>query len=77
MKKIVLYLIKFYQIYISPLKKPCCRFYPVCSRYAKISVERFGVCKGLWLSFKRFLKCNPLFRGGYDPVPEKNIELDS
>ena len=77
MKKIVLYLIKFYQIYISPLKKPCCRFTPSCSDYAKEAVIRFGALKGRWLFLRRFLKCNPLFRGGYDPVPEKNIELDS
>ena len=71
MKKVVLILIKFYQMCISPLKKPCCRFIPSCSDYAKEAVIRFGVFKGIWLFFKRFLKCSPFFPGGYDPVPEK------
>ena len=63
--------IVFYQKNISPIKKPCCRFYPVCSDYAIESIERFGVFKGLFLSILRLLRCNPLFRGGFDPVPEK------
>ena len=73
MRKIILVLIKFYQVCLSPLKKPCCRFFPTCSDYAYESVKRFGVIKGIWFSLKRFLKCNPFYPGGYDPVPDKKL----
>ncbi len=71
MKKILLWLILFYQKYISKLKKPCCRYYPTCSNYAKEAIIKFGAAKGFYLAVKRILKCNPLFKGGNDPVPEK------
>lgn len=71
MKKIVIKLIVFYQKYLSPIKKPCCRFVPTCSHYALEAVERFGAAKGLWLSLKRIIRCNPFCKGGYDPVPKK------
>lgn len=61
--------IKFYRKFISPLKPACCRFYPSCSKYALEALEKYGPAKGLYLSTKRILKCNPLFKGGYDPVP--------
>lgn len=70
MKKILIFLINFYQKSISPLKKPCCRFTPCCSDYAKEAVERFGALKGGRLALCRFLRCNPFFKGGYDPVPD-------
>lgn len=72
MKRLVLSLIRFYQKHLSKLKgRPCCRFYPTCSSYTLGAVERFGAMKGLWLGMLRILRCNPLFRGGIDPVPEK------
>ena len=71
MKKFVINLILFYQKNISPIKKPCCRFYPVCSVYAIQSIERFGLFKGLFLAILRVIRCNPFFRGGFDPVPQK------
>ena len=70
-KKLVLGLIWLYQK-ISAHAPHRCRFYPTCSEYARVAVERFGVLKGGWLSFKRIVKCHPLNEGGYDPVPEKN-----
>lgn len=71
-KRLVLSLIRFYQKRLSRLKgKPCCRFYPTCSSYTLRAVERFGAVKGLWLGFLRILRCNPLCKGGIDPVPEK------
>lgn len=74
MKKIVLFLIRFYQRWLSRLKgKPCCRFYPTCSSYTLGAVERFGVVKGLWLGMLRILRCNPLFEGGIDPVPDQFV----
>jgi putative membrane protein insertion efficiency factor len=59
-----------YQKHISPRLGPRCRFYPTCSAYAYNAIERFGVFWGGFLAFWRLLRCNPLFKGGYDPVPE-------
>ena len=62
-------IIKFYQSYISPLIGPNCRYTPTCSQYSIISLKKHGIFSGLYLSIKRIIKCNPLFKGGYDPVP--------
>lgn len=70
MKGIVARLIAGYQRFISPLFPSCCRYYPSCSAYAKEAVRRFGVLKGGYLAIGRILRCNPLFPGGVDPVPE-------
>ncbi|MCX8094802.1 MAG: membrane protein insertion efficiency factor YidD [Caldisericia bacterium] len=69
MKKSVLFLIKFYQKFISPLFPPSCRFTPTCSQYTFEAVQKYGVLKGLFLGMKRILRCNPFFPGGEDPVP--------
>jgi putative membrane protein insertion efficiency factor len=71
LKKVFISVIRFYQIAISPLKPPSCRFYPTCSHYGLEAVERFGALKGGWLAIKRILKCHPFHPGGVDPVPEK------
>jgi putative membrane protein insertion efficiency factor len=71
MQKILLFVIKLYQKFISPLKPPTCRFYPSCSLYFYQAVLKFGISKGMWLGIKRILRCNPLNKGGYDPVPDK------
>ncbi len=70
MKRIVLALISFYRRFISPLKRPCCRFYPTCSSYAFEAVEKHGALRGTTLAVKRIIRCNPYHKGGYDPVPE-------
>jgi uncharacterized protein len=70
-KKLLIFFIRFYQIFISPLKPPTCRFYPTCSHYGLEAVKRFGAIKGGWLTIKRILKCHPFHPGGFDPVPEK------
>jgi putative membrane protein insertion efficiency factor len=70
-KKLLISLIRLYQVAISPLKPPSCRFYPTCSHYGMEAVERFGAFKGGWLTIKRILKCHPFHPGGFDPVPEK------
>ena len=72
MKAALLKTVDFYQKKISPRKKgPCCRFVPTCSEYAKEAIERYGALKGGALAAKRLLKCQPLCRGGLDPVPER------
>jgi putative membrane protein insertion efficiency factor len=63
-------LIRLYQILLSTLLGPCCRFSPSCSSYALLSIQRFGIIEGGWLTFKRLIKCHPFHPGGYDPVPE-------
>ena len=69
MKRLLLAAIRFYRRYISPLRKPCCRYIPTCSEYALEAVEKYGPWKGAWLALKRFLRCHPFHKGGYDPVP--------
>ena len=68
MKKLVISLIIFYRKFISPLKKPSCRFYPTCSQYTLEAVEKYGALKGSFMGIKRILKCHPFNEGGYDPV---------
>lgn len=65
----MLALIGFYQRQISPALPPSCRFIPTCSEYAMQAVTKYGARKGGWLALKRILRCNPFFKGGYDPVP--------
>ena len=62
-------LIKFYQIAISPAFGPGCRHYPTCSNYAIEAISIHGIFKGLWLSFKRVIRCNRWGTFGFDPVP--------
>ena len=69
MKSVLLALVRFYRKKISPLRKPCCRFVPTCSAYALEAIEKYGAAKGAWLALRRFLKCHPFHKGGYDPVP--------
>jgi len=65
----LLFLIKLYQVAISPLKPPSCRFYPTCSAYAYEAIKKYGALKGGWLAVKRIGRCHPLNPGGFDPVP--------
>ena len=70
MKRVLLWLIRFYRKHISPRKPPCCRYVPTCSQYAQTAIERFGAVKGGRLAARRILRCHPWAKGGYDPVPE-------
>ena len=63
--------VRFYQKRISPHTPPTCRFSPTCSAYAVEALTRHGAWIGSFLAVRRILRCNPLFRGGYDPVPER------
>ena len=65
----IIKLIEMYQGGISPNTPPKCRFYPTCSQYAKECYQKFNFFYASFLTTKRFLKCNRLFKGGYDPVP--------
>ncbi len=71
LKRIFEALIIFYRKFISPLKKPCCRYYPSCSQYALTAVRKHGAIKGCILAVWRLLRCNPYSGGGVDYVPEK------
>ena len=64
-------LVSFYQKSLSPLKKPSCKYIPTCSNYAIEAYQKHGFIRGTILSVYRILRCNPLSKGGYDPVPEK------
>ena len=70
MKKILIKLIRFYQISLSPyISHGCCKYIPTCSQYAIEAIEKHGVLYGGALSLWRILRCNPFSDGGYDPVP--------
>lgn len=71
-EKVLIKLIRFYQIVISPLIGPRCRFVPTCSCYGLEAIKTHGAVRGAWLTLKRILKCHPLNAGGYDPVPPKS-----
>lgn len=71
MKKILELLIKFYRKFISPLKPPCCKYYPTCSQYALTALKKHGAVKGSILAAWRILRCNPWSMGGVDHVPDK------
>jgi hypothetical protein len=70
MTRFFLAAIRFYQRHISPAFPPRCRFIPTCSQYALEAVEKYGAVKGGCLALRRFLRCNPFYKGDrYDPVP--------
>ena len=71
-KKALIFLIKTYQLTISPrFSHGACRYYPTCSQYAIEAIEKLGVNKGSLLAARRILRCNPFFKGRNDPVPPK------
>ena len=69
MKNFLIFGIRFYQKYISPMKRKKCPYIPTCSQYGLEAVEKYGAFKGGILAFWRILRCNPFSKGGYDPVP--------
>jgi hypothetical protein len=62
-------LIKVYQLLISPIFPPSCRFTPTCSNYVLEALKKYGILKGGWLSLRRITRCHPWGGSGYDPVP--------
>ena len=69
MKKILIFIIKLYQKYLSPLKSTRCPYYPCCSQYGLEAIQKHGAIKGSALAAWRICRCNPFSKGGYDPVP--------
>ncbi|MBR4435960.1 MAG: membrane protein insertion efficiency factor YidD [Clostridia bacterium] len=72
-----IYLIRIYQVYVSPRHPGKCKYSPTCSNYAIEAIRVHGAIKGSLLSFWRILRCNPFSKGGYDPVPEKKQKTPS
>lgn len=66
---IFILIIKIYQILLSPILPDSCRFTPTCSQYSIDALKKYGLIKGLYLSIKRIIRCNPWGGSGYDPVP--------
>ncbi len=69
MRRFALELIRLYQLTLSQVRPPSCRFSPSCSQYTYEAISRFGFFKGVWLGAKRLARCHPFRHGGYDPVP--------
>lgn len=69
LKRFTLLAVRGYQVVVAPHLPPACRFFPTCSHYASQAVERHGAVHGIWLALKRIVRCNPLAKPGYDPVP--------
>lgn len=69
MRKLLMLAVRGYQVAISPLLPPSCRYYPSCSAYAIEALEKHGALRGSWLAVRRIARCHPFRPGGYDPVP--------
>jgi len=76
MKFVLLSMIRLYQKTISSALPPTCRFEPSCSQYGYEAIARYGVWRGGWLTVKRIVRCHPLNPGGYDPVPDLELEKE-
>ncbi len=74
MNRVIDRLIRCYQNALSPYLGGFCRFEPSCSEYTRVAVKQHGAARGLLLGAWRILRCNPLSRGGWDPVPSKKVE---
>ncbi|OGO04433.1 MAG: membrane protein insertion efficiency factor YidD [Chloroflexi bacterium RBG_13_54_9] len=68
MKAVALSLIRLYQLALSPMMAPSCRFIPSCSEYAYQAIQKHGLIRGGWKAAKRLARCHPFNPGGYDPV---------
>jgi len=77
MSRFLQFLIRAYQVTISPYLGDHCRFTPSCSAYAMEAIQKHGSLRGSWLAIKRIGRCHPFCDGGYDPVPEPEERPDS
>jgi putative membrane protein insertion efficiency factor len=69
MRWLLLKLIRFYQVFISPALPPSCIYTPSCSKYTYQAIEKYGALKGTYMGVRRILRCHPWAQGGHDPVP--------
>jgi putative membrane protein insertion efficiency factor len=69
-RRLLVFGLSAYQVFLSPLLPSSCKFYPTCSVYAQEAIARYGVARGLGLALRRLLRCRPFSPGGYDPVPD-------
>lgn len=76
MKYVAMGMIRLYQLTLSRVLPPSCRFEPSCSQYAYTAIQRFGFLRGGWMGFRRILRCNPFNPGGFDPVPERTRAMN-
>jgi putative membrane protein insertion efficiency factor len=72
-RQLLMWAIRGYQLAISPMLGPRCRFYPSCSCYAHTAIQRYGALRGSLMGMRRILRCHPFAEGGYDPVPDKRL----
>jgi putative membrane protein insertion efficiency factor len=70
LKRLLIKMVRGYQLLISPFLGNNCRYMPTCSAYTLEAVEKWGPWRGLWMGLKRISRCHPFHEGGYDPVPE-------
>jgi uncharacterized protein len=70
LSRLLIWIIRLYQLMLSPFIGPCCRFEPSCSRYAAICIERFGPLRGTFYGLKRICRCHPWGGHGFDAPPE-------
>jgi putative membrane protein insertion efficiency factor len=74
MRHVLKFVVRVYQIVLSPLLGPNCRYYPTCSQYAIEALETHGGFRGVWLTLKRIARCHPWHEGGFDPVPGRCLK---
>ena len=73
----LLFVLRVYKAFLSPVMPSACKFYPTCSQYAQEAVARFGARRGMWLALKRLSRCRPFHAGGVDPVPEADAPANA
>lgn len=71
----LVWLVVAYQYLVSPLLGPTCKFYPSCSAYAVAALREHGAIRGVWLTFRRLLRCHPWSHGGVDHVPSREARV--
>lgn len=74
--QILILALRGYRRWLSPLLAPRCRFAPSCSAYAVEALTRHGALRGSWLAVRRLARCHPFTRGGFDPVPGPNVQVE-
>lgn len=77
MRRLLIALVRFYQLAISPYFAPSCRFIPTCSNYTIEAIRSHGIFRGSWLAIHRIGRCHPWCEGGHDPVPNSQSEGDT